>query len=65
MTTSKYAKCAKCSPDTALRDMRELVSRQILIQNPGGGRSTRYRLITSEELEESDDGVIRKQSKRT
>lgn len=51
MTTSKYAKLAKCSPDTALRDMRELVSRHILIQNPGGGRSTSYRLITAEELE--------------
>jgi Fic family protein len=51
MTTSKYAKLVKCSPDTALRDMRELVSRHILIQNPGGGRSTSYRLITAEELE--------------
>jgi len=51
MTTSKYAKLAKCSPDTALRDMRELVARNILIQNPGRGRSTSYRLITKEELE--------------
>jgi Fic family protein len=60
MTTSKYAKCAKCSSDTALRDMRELVARNILIQNPGGGRSTSYRLITAEELEQSGDGVTRK-----
>ncbi|MFW2366868.1 MAG: hypothetical protein ACN4GW_10655 [Desulforhopalus sp.] len=51
MTTSKYAKLAKCSSDTALRDLRELVARHILIQNPGGGRSTSYRLITAEELE--------------
>jgi Fic family protein len=51
MTTSKYAKLAKCSPDTALRDMRELVARNILIKNPGGGRSTSYRLITAEELD--------------
>ncbi|WP_028581585.1 Fic family protein [Desulfogranum japonicum] len=51
MTTSKYAKIVKCSPDTALRDIRELVARQFLIQNPGGGRSTSYRLITAEELE--------------
>jgi Fic family protein len=50
MTTSKYAKFIKCSSDTALRDMRELVARHILIQNPGGGRSTSYRLITAEEL---------------
>jgi Fic family protein len=46
MTTSKYARCAKCSSDTALRNMRVLVDRHILIQNPGGGRSTSYRLIT-------------------
>jgi Fic family protein len=50
MTTSKYAKLTKCSSDTALRDMRDLVVRNILIQNPGGGRSTSYRLITAEEL---------------
>ncbi len=58
MTTSKYAKLAKCSSDTALRDMRELVNRHILIQNPGGGRSTSYRLITVEELERSGNDVV-------
>jgi Fic family protein len=44
LTTSKYARIAKCSQDTALRDVRELVERGILVQNPGGGRSTSYRL---------------------
>lgn len=44
MNTSKYAKLAKCSPDTALRDILDLKSRGIFIQNPGGGRSTSYRL---------------------
>ncbi|MYG83023.1 MAG: Fic family protein [Candidatus Dadabacteria bacterium] len=44
MNTSKYAKLAKCSPDTALRDIQNLKSRGIFIQNPGGGRSTSYRL---------------------
>lgn len=44
MNTSKYAKLAKCSTDTALRDIQYLKSRGILIQNPGGGRSTSYRL---------------------
>lgn len=44
LTTSKYAKLAMCSPDTALRDIRELLERNILVQNPGGGRSTSYRL---------------------
>ena len=56
MTTSKYSKLAKCSSDTALRDIKELVARHILIQNPGGGRSTSYRLITAEELEQFSDG---------
>jgi Fic family protein len=44
LTTSKYAKLAKCSTDTALRDIQELVERRILLQNAGGGRSTSYRL---------------------
>lgn len=44
LATSKYAKLAKCSTDTALRDIHELVERGVLVQNPGGGRSTSYRL---------------------
>lgn len=44
LSTSKYAKLAKCSTDTALRDIQELVARGILLKNPGGGRSTSYRL---------------------
>lgn len=44
MNTSKYAKLAKCSGDTALRDIQTLKGRGIFIQNPGGGRSTSYRL---------------------
>ena len=44
LTTSKYAKLAKCSNDTALRDIRELLERGIIGKNPGGGRSTSYRL---------------------
>jgi Fic family protein len=50
LTTSKYAKLAKCSTDTALRDIQELLERRILIQNPGGGRSTSYRLSDSKML---------------
>ena len=49
LTTSKYAKLAKCSPDTALRDIQVLMDREIMIQNPGGGRSTSYRLAGLEE----------------
>ena len=44
LTTSKYAKLARCSPDTALRDVHELLERGILVKNPGGGRSTSYRI---------------------
>src|ERR1035438_9243657 len=42
LTTSKYAKLAKCSQDTALRDILPLVERGILVRNPEGGRSTSY-----------------------
>ena len=44
MNTSKYAKLAESSTDTALRDIRDLRSRGVFIQNPGGGRNTSYRL---------------------
>lgn len=44
LTTSKYAKLAKCSQDTALRDVLSLVERGILVRNPAGGRSTSYAL---------------------
>ena len=42
LTSSKYAKLAKCSEDTALRDIRGLLEAGILRQNTGGGRSTSY-----------------------
>ena len=44
LTTSKYAKLAKCSQDTALRDILQLVERGILLRGPEGGRSTNYLL---------------------
>jgi Fic family protein len=50
LTTSKYAKLAKCSNDTALRDIRELLERGIVAKNPGGGRSTSYRLAEPDEV---------------
>ena len=49
MNTSKYATLAKCSSDTALRDIQELVAREIFIQNSSGGRSTSYRLPDRED----------------
>jgi Fic family protein len=50
MNTSKYATIAKCSGDTALRDIRSLLEWGLFVQNVGGGRSTSYRLVTAEEL---------------
>ncbi|MGB7719369.1 MAG: Fic family protein [Bryobacteraceae bacterium] len=44
LATSKYAKLAKCSQDTAHRDILPLVERGILIRGPEGGRSTSYAL---------------------
>lgn len=52
LSTSKYAKLAKCSTDSALRDIRELLDRGVLVQNPGGGRSTSYRLAEPENTAE-------------
>ena len=47
MHTSKYARLAKCSTDTALRDIQDLQRSGIFIRNSGGGRSTSYRLPDS------------------
>jgi Fic family protein len=44
LTSSKWAKIAKCSQDTALRDILELVEKGILIKDSAGGRSTSYLL---------------------
>ncbi len=44
LKTSKWAKIAKCSPDTALRDIKDLIENDILQQEKEGGRSTNYEL---------------------
>jgi Fic family protein len=49
LTTSKWAKLAKCSQDTALRDILPLVSAGILVRNREGGRSTSYSVGKIEE----------------
>ena len=46
LTTSKWASLAKCSTDTALRDITDLVERQVLAKNSGRGRGTSYRLFS-------------------
>jgi Fic family protein len=48
LTTSKYAKLAKCSSDSALRDIQQMLHYGILKSNPGHGRSTSYRLSEDE-----------------
>jgi Fic family protein len=47
LTTSKWAKIAKCSQDTALRDIQDLLTRNVLCKDDAGGRSTSYRLNLS------------------
>ena len=44
LSSSKWAKMTKVSHDTALRDIKDLLTKEILIQEEGGGRSTRYQL---------------------
>jgi Fic family protein len=45
LTSSKWAVIEKCSPDTALRDIIELVERGVLGKDQAGGRSTSYSLL--------------------
>jgi Fic family protein len=45
LSSSKWATIEKCSPDTALRDIDDLVERGILKKDAGGGRSTSYSLV--------------------
>ena len=47
LTSSKWATIEKCSPDTALRDIQDLVDQRILAKDAGGGRSTSYSLVSS------------------
>lgn len=50
LNTSKWAKMTKVSPDTALRDIQDLVNQGVLVKELSGGRSTSYFLA---ELPES------------
>lgn len=44
LTSSKWAAIGKCSPDTALRDITQLLASGVLQKSPAGGRSTGYEL---------------------
>lgn len=45
LTSSKWAKIAKCSKDTAIRDINDLRRKNILQKESAGGRSTHYELV--------------------
>jgi len=44
LTSTKWAKMTKSSPDTALRDIQDLIEKGLLEKETGGGRNTAYRL---------------------
>ncbi|GHT51676.1 cell division protein Fic [Bacteroidia bacterium] len=46
LQSSKWAKICKCSQDTAIRDIKDLIDKGILRQEEGGGRNTNYELVT-------------------
>jgi Fic family protein len=51
LTSSKWARMAKCSQDTAGRDIADLVAKGILGRDSAGGRSTNYRLLWPDSLQ--------------
>lgn len=66
LTAQKWAKMCKVSHDTALRDIKDLISKGVLVKEPSGGRSTSYRVRetktvtctpseTQEAMQEVDD----------
>ncbi|MEW8330481.1 MAG: Fic family protein [Candidatus Thiodiazotropha sp.] len=57
ITTKKYEAITKCPNRTASRDLSDLVAKGIIIPLPGGGRTTRYELVT---VEPAQSGLTRK-----
>lgn len=49
LTSSKWAKIAKCSADTALNDIKDLIAKGVLKKSEEGGRSTNYILVADEQ----------------
>ena len=45
MSSMKWAKIAKCSKDTAIRDINDLINKNVLQKEIAGGRSTNYELV--------------------
>ena len=48
LNTTKWAKIGKCSQDTALRDIQDLIEKGIMVKSEQGGRSTNYELKSNE-----------------
>jgi len=48
LNTTKWAKIGKCSQDTALRDIQDLIGKGIMVKSFQGGRSTNYELNSNE-----------------
>lgn len=48
LTSTKWAALAKCSQDTAQRDIQDLINKDVISKDPGGGRSTSYSLKKTE-----------------
>lgn len=52
LTAEKWAKITKCSHNTAVRDISDLIKKGVLVQNPEGGRSTSYRMVEAKSDQE-------------
>jgi Fic family protein len=46
LTSMKWAKLVKCSKDTAIRDINDLIGKNVLQKDGAGGRSTSYLLVS-------------------
>jgi Fic family protein len=53
LTSSKWAKITKCSQDTAIRDIQDLMNKAILQKEAADGRSTNYELLITQEKDRS------------
>jgi Fic family protein len=59
LTSSKWAKIAKCSKDSAVRDINDLIDKGILQKEAAGGRSTNYELIIDNNVSEHLGNIMR------
>ena len=59
LASSKWAKIAKCSKDSAVRDINDLIEKGILQREAAGGRSTNYELIRMPAGKRIDDPTSR------